>query len=248
MKRFQASLLLPALLAASLQTASALPFLAIDLDVNTPGIQPSRTVTLGSPSFSIAAVYVGDGTATFDTFLGSLNFNDNGAVLGLQGGTGTPTAGALADLAPVMTLDVLAGTLVVSTDPLTTGASSRALGFSADSGLLGLNSIGDPFPIIANNVAVEILRLNLIANSLVTSTLTLFNGTGPLLALTTLLPDGSLDTVAVPATLATSTLTVIERPTPGIPEPSSLLVFAAGLSVLVMRRLGERSLGSSSHD
>ena len=234
MKRYSSFALFLTLLGASLDPASATPVLAIDLNPAAAGIQSTLTVQPGA-TFSLAVVYAGDGTATFDTFISSINFNNNGAVLGLQGGIGNPKAGALANQAPVAALDIFGGVQVTEGGNLTAGPASLATGFTADSGLLGLNSINDPFPMLAAGSEVAILTLELVASALGTSTLTLFNDIGPILALSTLVPGGGLDTIPVDATLATGTVTVSAAV---ISEPSSLLAFAVGLFVLVRHRRG----------
>lgn len=141
----------------------------------------------------------------------------------------------LANQAPTATFDVFGGVQVTAGGSLTAGPGSLAAGFSADSGLLGLNSINDPFPTLAAGSEVTILILELVANADGTSTLALFNDPGPILALSTLVPGGGLDTISVDATLATGIVTVSATT---MPEPSSLLAFAAGLFVLVRRRRG----------
>lgn len=116
---------------------------------------------------------------------------------------------------------------------MTAGPDSLAAGFTADSGLLGLNSINNPFPMLSAGSEVTVLSLDLVANAPGISTLSLFNDTGPILALSTL--GGGLVTIPVDATLANAIVTVSANT---IPEPSSLLAFAVGLFVLVRHRRG----------
>lgn len=74
-------------------------------------------------------------------------FNDLGAVLGLIGGTGTPTAGSIAATAPIAALDAFSAGVVVSGSALTPSGVPFPTppGFTGQSDGLGILSIVLPF-------------------------------------------------------------------------------------------------------
>lgn len=119
-------------------TASAVPTVSIDLDPGTPGIQNALTANQGA-SFTFDVVLTGDGVTTFDAFLMDVGFNDLGTILGLTGGTGSPTAGSIADTCFVGCVDIFGGVIIVAGSPLTTGPFAPPGPFTAQLGTVGIS-------------------------------------------------------------------------------------------------------------
>ncbi len=199
-------------------TASAIPVISVDLDIGTPGLQATRTVDPGDP-FAVDILYTGDGAAIFDTFTLDVVFNDAGNALSLA--SENPTAGAIADTAPIFALDVFGGSPVTSGTALTTDSFQVPLGFNDGLGGVGMSSLGGtPFPLVGNGETIDLFRLNLIAGSGGTSTVA-----------TTGFPFGANAELALagaplPVTLQSGSVSVI-------PLPPALWLFATGLLTLL---------------
>ena len=220
--------------------ASAGLIISVDLDPTTAGIQSTLSVA-GGTSFTIDVVITGDGVMGFDAAAFDVAFNDLGAVLGLSGGTGMPTAGALAGTAPGFfgltlpgeALDVFGFVAVAPGGSLTTDFFPLAAGFAGGIGGVGLLSpgpgpgfpLGGPFPTIGAGVDVVFFSLIFDALILGMSTVDLSTGGG--------LGGLALAGGAVPFTVASGTVTVTAT---AVPEPSTLLLFGTGLVGLAFLR------------
>lgn len=226
-------------------TASALPMISVDLDPGTAGIQSALTVDPGD-TFTVDVVYTGDGAATFDAFAFDVVFNDMGAgVLGLVGGTGSPTAGSIAATAPIAALDAFGGVFVGIGigDALTPSGVPFPIAapFTAGSDGLGMFSIALPFgggvPIGAG-VDVDLFTLGLVALAPGMSSVAPSLGVKPIPP-----PLGGLFIAGAPVghTLASGSVTV----TAPIPAPTTIALLGIGLAGLVgygsRRRLKGRS-------
>jgi len=202
-------------------TASAIPVISIDLDPTTAGIQSSLSVASGS-SFTIDMVITGDGAALFDTFAFAADFNDAGAVLGLFGGTGSPTAGSIAGLAPILATDLFSGAPVGPGSPLTPSGVPFPVtpGFASSSDGLGMSSLGLPFgpaPIPAG-LTIDLFSLTLVAMGPGTSTVLPSTGGGL----------GGLAFAGFPVAFGTSGGTVTVAPSV-IPVPAAIWLFGTAL-------------------
>ena len=213
--------------------ATAVPTISIDLDPGTAGIQSTRSVTSGS-SFMIDVVFTGDGATLFDTFAFDAVFNDLGAILGLTGGTGSPTAGGIAATAPILALDAFSAAAVVSGSALTPSGVPFPVpvGFTGQSDGVGILSIVLPFgggPIGAG-VTIDLFSLTL--DALIPGMSTVLPSAGVIPP-----PLGGLVLAGapVPFTVATGG-TVTVTPSGEIPEPSNLLLFGLGFAGLSFSR------------
>lgn len=228
-KKRVGGLMLALLLLIGVPTASAIPIISIDLDPGTLGIQSTRSVTLGS-SFTIDVVFTGDGIAAIDTFLFDTVFNDLGAILGLTGGTGSPTAGSIAGTCPVLCVDALTFGAVVPGSALTTFPALLPPPFTVGSGLVGIASPGFLSPFtggpIAAGTEIDLFSLTLDALAIGMSTVSPSTGGG--------LGGLAVGGLPVPFTPASGSVTVTPAggPGPGIPEPSILMLFVLGLAGL----------------
>jgi len=131
-------------------TASAVPTISIDLDPGTAGIQNTLTVAQGA-SFTFDVVFIGDGTTLFDAFAMDVGFNDQGAILGLTGGTGSPTAGSIADNCIGTCVDLFGGVPIFAGSTLTTGPFAPPAPFTAQLGTVGIVDDLFQFTISASN-------------------------------------------------------------------------------------------------
>ena len=232
-RSYLSSLIVAALLLLRTTTASAVPTISIDLNPGLGGIQSMLTVDPGDV-FTIDMVITGDGLMGFDSAAFDVAFNDLGAVLGLSGGTGMPTAGALAGTAPGFfgltlpgeALDLPGGGIPVAPGgPLVTDFFPLAPGFAGGIGGVALLSpgpgpgfpAGGPFPTIGAGVDVTFFNLTFDALAPGMSTVNTSTGGG--------LGGLALAGGAVPFTLASGTITVT-------PEPGTLLLLASGLAGL----------------
>ena len=155
-KQLYISLLLGAFMVfGSVGSALAVPTIAIDLDPGTLGIQSTLSVTAGT-SFTADVWFLGSGGAgfLFDAFAFAADFNDAGAVLGLAGGTGSPTAGSVAATAPIFALDTFTGGAVVPGSPLTTSFAGTGMAFPLTAGFTGSSDGVGCFPLAARLVEV----------------------------------------------------------------------------------------------
>jgi hypothetical protein len=110
--------------------------LSIDLDPDTPGIQSSRTLTLGN-EYGFDVVFIGDGTTQFDTFaMDVLYRSDHTQFMSLD----NPVAGSVVADVPIMALDIHSATSVSNGDTLATGNSQLPLGYDGNLGVVGISS------------------------------------------------------------------------------------------------------------
>lgn len=209
-------------------TASAVPVVSIDLDPGTAGIQSSLSVVSGA-SFTIDMVLTGDGVFAFDSFAFAADFNNLGAVLGLSGGTGSPAAGGITGLAPILAADLFSGAPVGPGTPLTPSGVPFPLtpGFTASSDGVGIVSLGLPFgplPIPAG-VTIDLFSLTLVAMA---------PGASDVIPNAGGLPGGlllgGLALGGAPVPFATTGGTVTVMPSVGaIPLPAAVWLFATAL-------------------
>jgi hypothetical protein len=196
--------------------------ISFDLDSTTPGIQTSRTLTLGS-EVQFEVVFTGDGTTLFDTFALDVVYNHSGLIPSIH--AHSPTAGSLVDSAPLMALDLYSATSVSAGDALTQGNMPIPLGFDDGLGGVGASSLGgSPFPLLGPDETIGLFRFNLTALHGGTSTLALSGypfGVGAEL---------SLAGESVPVSLQGATVTVVPLP------PAVWLFVTGGLILLGIRR------------
>jgi hypothetical protein len=187
--------------------------LYLDLDINTPGIQDSLTLSPGS-DYEVGIVFSGDGSTQFDSFAFDLVYTSS--VVGVH----TPVAGAVVDSAPLMAFDIYGAVPVSSGDPLAQGSMPIPLGFVGGLGGVGASSVGGmPFPLIGEDESVGLFSVSLNALEVGASNLALTGypfGIGAGL---------SLAGESVPVTLKGATVTVV-------PVPPALLLFASGMLAL----------------
>jgi hypothetical protein len=190
-------------------TLSNAATLSLDLDIHTPGIQNSLTLNQGS-DYQVGVVFTGDGTTQFDTF--ALDLVHGSAIVDVH----NPTAGAIADSAPLMAFDIYGATQVNSGDTLTQGSMPAPLGYDDGLGGIGVSSLGGmPFPLLGEDETVGLFSASLSALRVGTGTLALTGypfGIGAGL---------SLAGAPVPVTLEGATVTVV-------PVPPALWLFATG--------------------
>ena len=218
-------------------TASAISVISIDLDPTTAGIQSTLGVILGS-SFTIDVVITGDGVMGFDTIAFDVAFNDLGAVLGLTGGTGSPTAGALAGTAPGLfpvtlpgeALDAFGGAAVAPGGSLTSDLFPLAAGFAGGIGGVGLLSPGPgfpigggPFPTIGSGATIPVFSLTLLAMGPGTSTVLPSTGGGL----------GGLAFFGGPVPFTTASGTVTVTSPSAVPVPAAIWLFGTGILGLI---------------
>ncbi len=225
-KKWTNYLMAGSLLLGGVPTASAIPVISIDLDPVTPGIQSTLSVPAGA-SFMIDVVFTGDGVTMFDTFAFDTVFNDLGAVLGLTGGTGSPTAGSIAATAPIAALDVFSGGGVVPGSALTPSGVPFPIPapFTAGSDGLGMLSIIVPFGGVPIGAGVTTDLFSVTLDSLAVGMSGVLPSAGVIPP-----PLGGLALAGLPVafTVAGGTVTV--------PEPSILMLFGLGFAGLVFSR------------
>ena len=176
-------------------SAWAGPIISIDLNPGMAGIQTTLTVDPGD-TFTIDVVITGDGVMGFDSAAFDVAFNDLGAVLGLAGGTGMPTAGALAGTAPGFfgltlpgeALDIfgLGVPAVAPGGALGTDAFPVLAGFAGGIRGVGLLApgpgpgfpLGGPFPTIGLGTTIGFFSLTFDALAAGTSTVDVSTGGG----------------------------------------------------------------------
>jgi hypothetical protein len=206
-----------ALFLSNAPAALALPIISVDLDPATPGIQSTLSVDVGT-SFTIDLVVTGDGVP-FDLAIFETVFNSAGAVLGLAGGTGSPTAGGLAALG-FGAGDAYAPNLLAPGAPMATGPIfAPAAGFSGQSGGIGMLLFGGS-PFVGDFSVYSLTFDALVAGS---SDIAPSAGAG-------LPAEGGLGFFGTPVAFAAAGATVtVDDIGPVIPEPSILALFALGL-------------------
>ena len=200
-------------------TASAIPIISIDLDPTTPGIQSSLSVAQGT-MFTIDVVLTGDGTSLFDTFAFDTVFNDLGAILGLTGGTGSPTAGSIAANCPLFCIDFGSGIPTSPGGALTPFPVGPPLPpFTAGSGLVGMISLALPFSPIAAGAEIDLFSITLDALAAGSSAVSTSSGGGL----------GGLAFAGLPVPFSTASSTVTVTGVVGVPEPGTLALLGIGL-------------------
>jgi len=230
MKRWMMSGLMSLVLCGASMEAGAIS-VSVDLDPGTVGIQSTRSVVAGT-SFTVDVVLNGDGSTVFDTFGFDVFFNDMGAgVLGLSGGTGTPTPGSIGATAPI------------SFVPLSLGPFPLTAPFTAQSGGVGGLSVVLPFgfPIAFSTTTTHSL-FSLTFDALLPGMSTMLPSIG-------IPPLGGLALAGIPvsSTLTGGTLTVTDGQQ-AIPEPRTIFLFATGLGgILLGRRMWDHK-SVSSHE
>ena len=216
------------------QFSQAIPIMSIDLDPATAGIQDTLTVDSGT-SFTIDLLITGAGE-TMDSVYFETVYNSSGAVLGLSGGSGSPTAGSLAAPFPVGpglfgALDLNSFAAVVPGSPLAPPPFpfTPAPGFSGQSGAYGMLLLGGPA------VLGEYSLFSLMFDAVTPGISTIAPSAGAF-------GEGGLSFFGfpVPFMTADATVTVLDPGLP-VPEPSSLVLF--GLGLMFFRRFaGKRAV------
>jgi hypothetical protein len=193
--------------------------ISIDLDMDSAGIQTSRTLSPGD-TFDFGVVYTGDGATQFDTFAFDVVHETD--YVDLHG----PVAGAIVDSAPMLALDIYGATPVSSGDPLTQGSTPLLLGFEEGLGGVGVSSVGGmPFSLVGDDESVGLFSASMSVLD--------FVGGPQNLALTGY-PFGvgaglSLAGEHVPVNLQQATIQVI-------PLPAAFWLFASGVIALLGMR------------
>jgi hypothetical protein len=119
----------------------------LDLDLSTPGIQTSRDVEQGSV-IDFEVVFTGDGTTQFDTFALDI-VSTNPAYASSLTPFHDPVAGAIADTAPRIALDIYSSDQVSGGSALAQGSMPTPLGYHEGLGGVGISSLGaQPFPLL----------------------------------------------------------------------------------------------------
>jgi len=218
-KTILAQTLATVLLFGGAANASAIPVISVDLDPTTSGIQTTLNVIAGS-SFTLNLVLTGDGSSLFDTFAFAADFNSSGAVLGLTGGTGMPTAGSIAGTAPIAALDISTAAATVPGSLLGTLPFPITPGFTATSGGVGILSLVAPFagPIPAGTT-IDLFSLTFDALTPGMSRVIPSTGGG--------LGGLALAGVFVPFTSAGGSVTVS-----AIPLPAAFPLYGAGIAFM----------------
>jgi hypothetical protein len=194
--------------------------LSLDLDIQTPGIQRSRTLNVGD-EYMFGVVYTGDGNSQFDTF--GFDVVCSSSAVGMD----NPVAGPGMDSAPMIAFDIYGSNEVNSGDLLTQGSMPTPLGFAHGLGGVGVASLGGmPFPLLVEDESI----------GLFSASLTALHGGIATLALTGY-PFGvgaelSLEGARVPVSLQGATITVV-------PLPPVLWLFVSG--VLALLGMGYRA-------
>jgi hypothetical protein len=188
--------------------------LHLDLDLDTPGIQSTRTLNPGSV-YSFAVIFSGDGTTQFDTF--ALDVVHTSPQVTLH----SPLAGSIVESAPLMALDIYGANAVNSAEALTQGSMPIPLGFEGGLGGVGISSVGGmSFPLLGQDETVELFSGSLTALSGGTSILALsgfpFGADAEL----------SLNGEKIPVTLQGATVAVV-------PLPPAIWLFITGLLTLL---------------
>jgi len=200
--------------------AWAVPTLSIDLDTGSPGIQSTRTTAVGD-SIDIAVVLTGDGVTVFDTTIFDLAFNSGSAVIALAPG-GAPTAGELADQAPLLALDAFGGIPIASGSPLIPHdpLATNSLGG------IGMQSLGLVFPLVGSGVDTRVALMTFDALAAGPTALDLGTVTSPDFVL-------ALNGVGLQVELQSASLIVRSG---AAPEPGTLLIALAAALACVRRR------------
>ena len=227
------------LLFVGVTSASAVPVISVDLDPGVAGIQSTVSIGAGS-SFKIKVTFTGDGATLFDAFSFDTVFNDAGAVLGLAGSAGSPTAGGVAALAPFLAVDPGSGAFVVPGSVLTPIAMGFPIPapFTGQSGGIGIAALGPPFLLgglpIGPGVTIDLFELTFDALMPGMSSLAPSAGVVPV-------SFGGLSLIGanLPFTSAGGIVTV----TGVISEPASFLLFVTGLGGLT--RFSRKKLEST---
>jgi hypothetical protein len=131
------------------EASKAAATLYLNLDHDAPGIQTTPTLSPGI-AFNFEAVFSGDGATQFDTFALDVVYDAPQVTLH------SPFAGPVVDGAPLMALDHAANT-VHSGDALT--QDNMPIPLSFEGGLVGVSSVGGPFPLLGQDEVIVVLSV-----------------------------------------------------------------------------------------
>jgi hypothetical protein len=218
-KRFPHAIYIIFLLLTTINTAYSAT-LSIDLDTAAPGIQDTTTILPGSVR-SASIVFTGDNTYQFDTFAFNVLINQPhfyNPVVSIN----NPTAGEMANRAPLMALDIFNASQIAPGQLLAEGNMPLPLGYDSGLGGVGISSVGGlPFTLTEQNESIDLLTFELAGGHVGSSDLELSGypyWTGVEL---------SLAGEPVPVSLQSASVTVV-------PIPTTVWLFLSGILLFII--------------